>query len=141
MYDISPALGVIIMMNNYFHDVATGLLITSGVGLWVVVRRFQDTGNREKAEYFLSIYRGMKRLARFSLFWILLGGVPRTLFYKSFEWANAVDHYQVPALIVKHVLAFSFVFGGVAIWLRFEKRAKEIDMSLKGSQRADQPAA
>lgn len=141
MNEIGPTLGVIIMMNNYFHDVATGLLMTSGVGLWVVMRRYVDTGNRETTEYFLRIYRGMKRLARFSLYCILIGGVPRTLFYKSFEWANAVGHNQVPAIIVKHVLAFGFVFTGVYIWLKFEKRVKKIDMSLRAAEEADRTAA
>jgi hypothetical protein len=31
---MSPSLGVLIMMNNYFHDVATALLAASGFVLW-----------------------------------------------------------------------------------------------------------
>jgi hypothetical protein len=126
MQNIGPTLGIIIMMNNYLHDVATGLLAASGVGLWVIMRKYEDTGNREVTEYFLSIYKSMTRLARFSLLCILIGGVPRTLFYRSFEWANAVGHGQVPAIIAKHVLAFAFVGTGVYFWCRFDRKVKHI---------------
>jgi hypothetical protein len=128
---ISPTLGVIIMMNNYFHDVATALLAASGVALWVIIRRYEDGTDRATAEYFLRVYSGMTRLARFSLYWILIGGVPRTIFYKSFEWANAVDHAQVPALIVKHILAFTFVGTGVYLWRKFNRKVKEVRQTLE----------
>lgn len=131
MESISPALGVFIMMNNYFHDVATGLLVASGVALWLIMKRFEDTGNRQTKEYFLRIYKGMAGLARFSLCWIILGGIPRTYFYRDFEWANAVERAQVPAIIVKHILAFAFVGAGIYLWYRFSARVKEIRNSLE----------
>ena len=126
MPEISPVFGVIIMMNNYFHNVATALFAASGVALWVMVKRYEGREGREVTEYFLVIYKGMTRLARFSLLWIFIGGVPRTLFYRSFEWANAVGHNQVPALIGQHILAFALVGAGVWLWLRFNKKVKEI---------------
>ncbi len=131
MDGISPSLGVIIMMNNYFHDVATGLLAASGVALWLIMRRLGAAESRQTKEYFLRIYSGMAGLARFSLYWIILGGIPRTYFYKDFEWANAVDHAQVPAIIVKHILAFVFVGTGVYLWYRFRARVKDIRHSLE----------
>lgn len=119
------------MMNNYLHDVATALLAASGVSLWVIIRRFGQSEERAVKEYFLSIHKGMTRIARFALIWILVGGVPRTIFYRSFEWANAVDHAQIPALIVKHILAFAFVGTGVYLWLRLNKKVKAVEQSLK----------
>ena len=35
---ITPGLGVAIMMNNYFHDVATALLAASGFTLHAIAR-------------------------------------------------------------------------------------------------------
>jgi hypothetical protein len=128
---ISPTLGVIIMMNNYFHDVATALLAASGIALWVIIKNYEENTDRAATEYFLRLYKGMTRVARFSLYWILIGGVPRTLFYKKFEWANAVGHGQVPAIIVKHILAFTFVGTGVYLWLKFNKKVKRIKEEYK----------
>jgi hypothetical protein len=128
---VSPSLGVALMMNNYFHDVATALLIASAVALWVLLGHFERGGRGpDAARYFLEIAASMKRLARFSLAWIVLGGIPRTIFYVDFEWANAAGRMQVPALVVKHVLAFGFVGGGVWLWRRLGRRVAEVRETL-----------
>ncbi len=119
-----------LMMNNYFHDVATGLLMASGFSLWLMANRYSDSGDRAETEYFLRIYTGMTKLAKFSFWWIILAGVPRVVFYKQFEWANAVDKAQVPAIIVKHILAFTFVGGGIYFWHKLNRRVKGIRASL-----------
>jgi hypothetical protein len=131
---ISPGWGVVLMMNNYFHDVATALLMASGVALWFIVKRYDNGASRETTEYFLRVYRGMTSLAKFSLYWILIGGVPRILFYREMEWQTALDHAQIPALIVKHILAFTFVGMGVHLWLKFNKRVKEIKASMQAKE-------
>ncbi|MBI5195827.1 MAG: hypothetical protein HZA10_05865 [Nitrospirae bacterium] len=124
---MSPFLGVLIMMNNYFHDVATALLMASGIVVWVIVRRYDSAiKTKETTEYFLRIYNSATKLARFSLVWIIIGGVPRTIFYTEFEWANAAGKNQIPALLVKHVLAFVFVGIGAYIWLKINRRVKDI---------------
>jgi hypothetical protein len=134
MGEIGSTLGVIIMMNNYFHDVATGLLAASGFALWIIMRQYREPCNRETAEFFLRVYKSMTRLARFSLFWILIGGVPRTLFYRRFEWNTAVEHGQVPAIIVKHVLVFIVVGMGVHFWIKFNRKVKEIKNALESGK-------
>lgn len=123
---MSPTLGVFIMMNNYFHDVATALLLASGVSMWVIVKKLDRNPEKAVADYFLKIYQGITGLAKFSLGWILIGGIPRTIFYTKFEWANAVGNSQVPALIVKHVLAFTFVGTGAYLWIKLSRRIREI---------------
>ncbi len=124
---MSPLLGVFIMMNNYFHDVATALLAASGVVIWVIVKRYDSAAKtQETTEYFLRIYKSSTKLAKISLAWILIGGIPRTIFYKEFEWANAVGKSQVPALIVKHILVFIFLGIGVYIWIKINRRVKEL---------------
>ncbi len=119
-----------LMMNNYFHDVATALLLASGVSMWVIYKRFGNSENPEVRAYFLRLYRSITSLARFSLAWIILGGIPRTYFYKEFEWAQYAGKGQVPALIVKHVLAFIFVGSGAYIWLKIRAKAKEVRESM-----------
>lgn len=128
---MSPAAGVALMMNNYFHDVATALLVSSAFALWVMLRRY-ESGARgpDAARYFLEIHRSMARLARFSLAWIVIGGIPRTIWYGEFEWANAAGRGQVIALVVKHVVAFALVAWGAAFWVRLGRKVAEIRTAL-----------
>lgn len=124
---MKPALGVIIMMNNYLHDVATALLLASGVAMWIVVKKFGKSSDISVTDYFLKIYYSLTRLAKFSLFWIMLGGVPRILAYKDFEWADAVGKSQVPALITKHIIIFIVVTAGVFVWMKLKKTVRELE--------------
>jgi heme/copper-type cytochrome/quinol oxidase subunit 3 len=128
---VSSTLGIAIMMNNYFHDVATALLLASGVVMLIIVKKMERSADDSVKKYFLKIYTGVTRLAKFSLLWILIGGIPRTLAYKEFEWANAAGKGQVTALIIKHILAFIFVGGGAVLWLKLHKRVREIRESVK----------
>lgn len=132
---MTSELGLLIMMNNYLHDVATAMLACSGVVMWIIVRHFRfSTQDAGSTKYFLKIYQSVTKLARFSLSWILIGGIPRIIFYKDFEWANAVGKGQVPALIVKHILAFIFVGAGAYMWLKISKRIKEIKTGRKATE-------
>src|SRR5512146_780466 len=124
---MSPAAGIALMMNNYLHDVATALLAASAFALWVMLRRY-DAGVRgpDAARYFLELHRSMTRLARLALAWIVLGGIPRTIWYGDFEWANAAGRGQVTALVIKHVVAFGFVAAGAVLWVRLRRRVAAI---------------
>ncbi len=134
---MSPAAGIALMMNNYLHDVATALLGASAFVLWVMLRRW-EAGPRgpDAARYFLELHRSVARLARISLAWIVLGGIPRTIWYGDFEWANAAGRGQVAALVVKHVIAFAFVAGGAVLWARLRARVAAIRAEL-GMARGD----
>jgi len=128
---MSPGAGIALMMNNYFHDVATALLAASAFALVVLLRRY-EAGPRgpEAARYFLEIAERMTKLARFSLAWIVLGGIPRTIWYGEFEWANAAGRGQVTALVVKHVVAAALVVAGVAFWRRLRRRVATVRAEL-----------
>lgn len=128
---MSPAFALALMMNNYLHDVATALLLASGVTTWVVARSYALLSGAESARLYLAIHRAMTRLALFSLAWIVLGGIPRTIFYEEFEWANAAGRGQVPVLVAKHVVAFALLAAGVAAWWRVERRARALRAALQ----------
>jgi hypothetical protein len=126
---MSETAGVILMMNNYFHDVATALLLASGIAIWVIYKKFGDSDKPDVREYFLKLYGSMTFLVKFSLAWIILGGIPRTYFYTKFEWSHYAGRSQIPALIVKHILAFLFVAAGAYLWINIRKKVKEIKES------------
>jgi hypothetical protein len=127
---IGPGLGVAIMMNNYFHDMATGLLVGSGFALHAIMRIQASMNTPEATLFFLKTNRHMVKLFRFALWWVVLGGVPRTIFYTSFEWANAADKLQIPALAVKHVMMFTAVVWGIIAWRRMQKKVEQLRLSL-----------
>ena len=114
------------MMNNYFHDVATALLLASSTVMWVVYKKLGDSDKPEVQDYFLRLYDSLTFLVKFSLVWIILGGIPRTYFYTEFEWSHYAGMSQIPALIVKHILAFAFVGAGAHIWIRIRNKAREV---------------
>ena len=134
-FEIGPGLGVVIMMNNYFHDMATGLLVGSGFALHAILR-IQATMNTPQATlFFLKTNIHMKKLFKFALWWVVLGGVPRTIFYTSFEWANAADKLQIPALAVKHVMMFAAVVWGIYAWRRMQAQVAVLRESLPAELR------
>ena len=134
--EIGPGLGVAIMMNNYFHDMATGLLVGSGFALHAIIRIQAVMNTPEATLFFLKTNAKMKKLFKFALWWVVLGGVPRTIFYTSFEWANAADKLQIPALAVKHVMMFAVVVWGVIAWRRMQKTVAKLKESLPEGLRA-----
>lgn len=124
---MTPTFALVLMMNNYLHDVATALLAASAFALVVLLRRYEaEPRGPEAGRYFLEIADRMTKLARFSLAWIVLGGIPRTIWYGEFEWANAAGRGQVVALFVKHVVAFGFVAAGVVLWARLRRRVAAV---------------
>ncbi len=134
---ISPGLGVAIMMNNYFHDVATALLIGSAVALHAIVRIQAAMDTPQATLFFLKTYDQMVKLFRFALWWVIIGGVPRTIFYTSFEWANAADKLQVPALMVKHVMIVTLVVWGIVAWRRLKLKVARLRQSLPAEMQQD----
>ena len=130
MEHISPAFGVFLLMNNYFHDVSTAMLAASGIVLRVMTSSYRAAlaggGSEELSKYFSKVHGAMRKLAQLSLIWMLVGGIPRTLFYRDFEWANAVEHNQAIALILKHTMTFLLVALGAWLWKQTEADIKEL---------------
>lgn len=132
----SPGLGVAVMMNNYFHDVATALLIASAFTLHAMVRVQASMNTPVATLFFLKTHRLMVKFFRFSLWWIVIGGVPRTVFYVSFEWNHFADRLQIPALAVKHMLMAAAVVWGVIAWRRLNAQVLRLREGLSPELRA-----
>jgi hypothetical protein len=126
----SPGLGVAVMMNNYFHDVATAMLAASAFCLYAIDQVRTAINTQTATIFFLKTYRIMVKFFHFALWWIIIGGVPRTIFYRSFEWNHFADQLQVPALMVKHILMAALVVWGVYAWRRLKKKVALLQESL-----------
>lgn len=123
---IGPGLGVAIMMNNYFHDVATALMAASAFALYAISRVQETSNDPVSTRFFINTYDRMTKFFRFSLWWIIIGGVPRTIFYTSFEWNHFADKLQIPALMVKHLLMLVLVVWGIIAWRRLKRKVEAL---------------
>ncbi len=116
-------LGFLIILNNYLHDVATGLLLSSAVILFVLARQ-AGRGSVGDRHAFARAYRTLTRFAWGALAWIILGGIPRTIFFYQYEFIPAAQKNIVPDLILKHVLLVTAVVVGGILWVRLGKRVR-----------------
>lgn len=119
---MSPTLGILVVLNNYVHDVATGLLLISALWLGWSAR---DLGPSPSSETLAVFRRGYRRCVRFvwgSILVIVATGVVRTVHFEDFEWTPALGRGLVPVLVLKHVLIFAMLALGLWAWVRLRRR-------------------
>lgn len=119
-------ISVLVMLNNYFHDFATALVVVSTLGMLLLVRFAEKSGGSESKEMVLAIYPRMVHLAGGSVIFLFFAGVVRAFTFDDFEWNSAVEHGQVAALMVKHVLLLGLFAYGVYLWITVYRRVKEL---------------
>ena len=126
MTEISPFAKVLIVMNNYFHDVATAMLLASALILLVLYRAAKRDGGAAHA-WLAALYPHLSRVAWGSLLWIVVGGIPRTIFFQEVEWnlADPSNEHLFTALMVKHGLMWVAVALGVVLWARVRKLSRD----------------
>jgi hypothetical protein len=134
---MNQAFAVALMMNNYFHDVATALLIATAAVMFIMVHELERDPTPGAADFVARAYRSMSRLALGALVWIVIGGIPRTIFFSRFEWWDAAGKGIIPALVVKHVLIFTLVVIGAVWWRRLSARVS--DLGAPGSRAPQEP--
>ena len=110
---------IVILLSNYFHDLAVAMLFSAMLCGWLLERRLRQEGLLSEP-ITRAILRVSRRVAFGALVWIVLGGVVRTLTYRQFEWSEAAGRGQIAALVVKHILLVGITVTGL-IWL-YRKR-------------------
>jgi len=122
----SPTTGILLMLNNYVHDVATGLLLISALWLaWTA----KDLGESPSAEMIAFFKRSYGRCVRFvigSIIVIILTGIVRTITFMDFEWQPALGRGLIPVLVLKHVLIFTMLGAGIYAWIQLRKRIHDL---------------
>lgn len=120
--------GILIMLNNYFHDAAAAVLLVGSITLFVFAGAAARMEYRSPgaARFFLYAYARLRFLIFASLAWIAAGGVVRTIAYRQYEWMPAAGRGQIPALVVKHVLIFAAVALGIFFWLKLRRTVAEM---------------
>ena len=116
---------VLVMMNNYFHDFATALLIANLALFAIFTKGLQGPLSLTWAQKDV-VFGYAKRITHLSLAWILVGGAIRTWHYSTFEWVEAAGKGQIAALGVKHMVMGTAVFVGLYLqWKLTREHAAE----------------
>jgi hypothetical protein len=113
---------VLVMLNNYFHDLAVAFLWASSLLAWVVVGHWPGHPSER-------VVRLLGRVAWGSLAWVLIGGAIRAYFYREYEWLPKAGTAQVPALALKHVLLFGLTAWGLVGVVRLQRRMRDRDQA------------
>ena len=118
-------LDILIIMNNYFHDVATATLLGAAVIMWALERQAADPAGLAALA---RAYPTLTRFANGALVWIIVGGIPRVITFNTHD-LGAVRGDLIPAIAVKHVAEVAAVVVGVALWRRVRRRITEPKVS------------
>ena len=114
-------MAILVMLNNYLHDLATAVFAVSALAAWFVLR---SPAAARAPEALRPVIDGLVRVGMVSLAWTLAGGVVRSLAFRRYEWMEAAGRSQVPALVVKHVILVSLVVTGLVVLHRVRRLAR-----------------
>jgi hypothetical protein len=118
---MSQSFATFLLMNNYFHDVATAMLLACCVVLWVLLRRLGNERDAALRGYVRSLYRGISGMFWFSVAWVLVSGVIRFATLASFEWVNAGRGGFTAGLLAKYAVAACMIIAGIVLWSRLTR--------------------
>ena len=109
---------LLVMMNNYFHDLAVAFLFASCLLSHVVLGHWPGKVPDRVATILLRVAWG-------SFIWVMAGGVVRVWFYKEYEWLPKAGTAQIPALGVKHMVLFALTIWGLSGIFKLRRMLKE----------------
>lgn len=126
-------LGVLVMLNNYFHDFATALLVVSTYVMYLMVRYAEVSGGKPLKESVVGIYPTMVHITGATLVLLLMAGIVRSFTYKWFEWVEVLGMGQIFVLAFKHIIMFTVVGYGIYVWIGMHKKIKLMREGLEKS--------
>jgi len=119
---------IMLMTINYSHDIATALLAASGAALWLLSRHYPADATPGTERYFAATYRSVSRIAKDALYYILIAGIPRVVFYMQYEWSDLAGDLQIVAVVIKHIVMFLLVGTGIYFWIKLGRKVKALNV-------------
>jgi len=113
-----------VLMNNYFHDVATAMLLACGIMLWVMLKNLGNEQDGVLLRYAAELFRGVSALFWFSVLWIIASGIVRIATFRSFEWFNTTQKHFEAGLFVKYGIALVMMIAGSLLWIRLSRKMR-----------------
>lgn len=122
---MSRGFATFVLMNNYFHDVATAMLLACSVALWVMLRQLGGERDAVLMRYAASLFRGVTVLFWSSVVWIIVSGALRIATFRDFEWFNTAQKHFEAGLLVKYLIAITMMIAGSVLWMRLSRAMRD----------------
>lgn len=114
-------MSIIIMLNNLLHDFSVAVLFSTLLIMMFLYDRFNK---KQCLNLYQELYRWLKKIQLAAWFFIIFGGLVRTLTFTKFEWIEAAGKGQIIALILKHIILISLVIAGLIIQNNLKNKLK-----------------
>ncbi|ABB14799.1 hypothetical protein CHY_1047 [Carboxydothermus hydrogenoformans Z-2901] len=108
-----------IVVNNYLHDLATGLLLTAVFTLYLARRLWCDC-ILTFTQYRI-FFRYLSRVFFIAAMVVILAGIPRALYFRDVELIPMIKKDMVLLLWVKYGLLLLAVIGSIVMWYRLSR--------------------
>jgi hypothetical protein len=118
---MSPIGDILITINNYSHDVAAAFLAVSLLVVRLLSKKYPASGDRVPEVSFVRACMGVTRIARYSLCWFLVAGVPRAIFFRQCESSRAGD-LQIIAVVIQYAGVSALAGIGLFSWSRLSRK-------------------
>ena len=118
---MSQGFAVFLLMNNYFHDVATAMLLACCIVLWTIRKNLGEERDDALMRYAAALYRGITAIFWFSVLWIIVSGIVRIATVQSFEWPNFAQKRHEAGLIAKYCIAVVMMALGMRWWFALSR--------------------
>lgn len=112
-------LAVLLMIANYFHDLAVALLASNIAVVWFLGRLLDRIGRRD--ELMPTVFRKLSIVTFVAFAFVIVGGGLRAWFFMEYEWNPAVGKGQVAALVVKHIVLVTVTLFGLLAHLKYQR--------------------
>src|SRR3989304_10120829 len=118
----------LIVLNNYFHDLAISLVLVTAVAMFLLaryaerpalrplrLRRTEGTPGTEFKGLALFVVSRLGAVFWGSVFYVIAGSGSRVWNMSEFEWADAVRNGQTLALTAKYVMLAGLFACGICL--------------------------
>ncbi len=112
---------MLVMLNNYFHDLAVAFLFASSLMAHLVLRHVKRDSTPP------ALARALSRIAWFSFTWVMLGGAVRTWYFMQYEYLPQAGKGLVPMLVAKHVVLVGVTVMGLVAVVRLRARLRRLE--------------
>lgn len=110
---------ILAVLNNFIHDIATGLWLTSFLLGFEINRRWG--GHNLNLNIILPIQKFLFAIWLIALFIIILTGIVRRKTYTTYLYGVEIETRRKTILIIKHILFGVFCLGGVYFFIKWSQ--------------------
>ena len=118
---MSPTGDVLITIANYSQDAAAAFLAVSIAVMRMLLKKSPASGDAELVVSFVRVSTGVTRMARYSLCWMWIAGIPEVIFSSGQVSLGAGD-LRAAASFVRYAGMLLLAGIGLSSWIGLSKK-------------------